>query len=129
MVECRQLRDRTVTLRETIDGLKAQRFGGTPGGTAGKPSQLDATLDQLNGIEAQWNKSAKEMVDALSEIDSVIGSLPDSKWRTLLRLRYMDGFSWERVAKAMCYSKQHVFEIHNEALDAVRLRVENERSE
>lgn len=126
MRECRQLKDQTTSLRENIDGLKAQRLNGMPTGSAGRSDRLESAFDKLSELEAQWNKRFDEMTDALIRIDHAIGMVEDSKMRTLLRMHYIDGRTWEQVAEAMCYSGQHVYEIHNKALDAICTQIKDQ---
>lgn len=53
-------------------------------------------------------------------IEHAIETLSDSRQRTVLRLRYLDGLKWEEVAERMCYCLQWVFKLHRKALEQLR---------
>ena len=53
----------------------------------------------------------------VADIDRAIGMLSDPDEQRLLRLRYVDGWSWTKVGFALHYSKSQIKRIHTRALD------------
>lgn len=53
----------------------------------------------------------------VTSIDHAIGMLSDPDEQRLLRLRYVDGWSWTKVGFALHYSKSQIKRIHVRALD------------
>ena len=54
------------------------------------------------------------------EVLAVIAQVPDSRYRRLLRARYVEGKTWEEIAVDMGYNYQHVVQrLHPQALHAV----------
>lgn len=54
--------------------------------------------------------------DELAAIESAVDSLDHPTERLLLRLRYINGYSWTRVARAIHYSRAQTMRIHGRAL-------------
>ena len=47
-----------------------------------------------------------------------IAALKDQRFQDLLRWRYMDGWRWERIGRAMGYEQRQVYRLHALALSA-----------
>ena len=61
-------------------------------------------------------RSLKDMLrEAENEILSVIAVL-DATEAMIIRLRYVDGLSWEKVAREVNYSRRHMFRIYRESI-------------
>ena len=54
--------------------------------------------------------------EALSARLLLVERLPDERQKTLLTLRYINGWAWERIGYEMHYERTQVFDIHNQAL-------------
>ena len=54
-----------------------------------------------------------------TEMTRVISSVQNMEYQRLLELRYLCFRSWKQIADEMGYSKQHIFRLHNEALEKV----------
>lgn len=53
----------------------------------------------------------------VTDIDHAIGMLSDPDEQRLLRLRYVEGWSWTKVSLAIHYSRSQTKRIHARALD------------
>lgn len=73
-------------------------------------------VDALNSIRIQ-------MIDSYQRISDSIEMMEDEQEKQLLRLRYLQGYSWKDVAKDMAYSEQRVYQIHGNALIHFKIRV------
>lgn len=60
-----------------------------------------------------------ELIDLRHEIEKAIADLP-SEDRRLIRLRYIEGWSWGRVAEALHYSVRQVLRHHGRILQQMR---------
>ena len=56
------------------------------------------------------------------EIERAIGTVQDDTQRRLLRLRYIKGMTWEKIAVEMNYTYQWVCELHGRALNKVEIK-------
>lgn len=95
-------------------------FNDMPGG-GGADDQLGAIVSHIVDLKADMVTQAKTMKAEQQIVQAVIDAVDDPDQRHLLRLRYINGFKWERVAVEMNYSFRHTLRIHGSALSAVRI--------
>ncbi len=67
-------------------------------------SALDADTAHLKAVWTEANRRIEQM--------------PDETHRTLLRLRYLAGMTFARIAEEMHYSERQIYRTHEEALEA-----------
>ena len=79
----------------------------------------EGTMDE----DARRSTQAKaNSQDAMMEaVKDAIASVPDGRLRMLLRYRYVDGMTWERIAVNMNLDARWVRRLHGRALDALTL--------
>lgn len=89
---------------------------GLPRAAAVSDPTGDRAARLLNLREAYAEK-LDQAVQAIAEIEQLIGTLSDPVERRLVRCRYIEGKSWEQVCIAMNYSWRQVHRIHGRALE------------
>lgn len=100
-------------------------------------ARITGTTKRLSGMPrgggADWTDVAARIADldreivadmarlaqAERDIQAAILQIADARYQELLELRYLNGYSWERIAKRMHYSVRQVQRLHGEALLAV----------
>ena len=92
--------------------LSGMPRGGSDGG------RLEAIILQREELLRRYREKIAEMDAELLEIEAAIEGLTDSRERTILRLYYIEGLTWERVCvhPGVCYSWQQTHRIHARAL-------------
>lgn len=55
------------------------------------------------------------------QIEAAIDALPDGRQRLLLRLRYIDGRTWEQIAVRMALDYRWVLRLHGRALEQLAI--------
>lgn len=93
------------------DGMPKGSGGGDLSGYAGKLDELDRELHDL----------MEQKIAVRLEISRKIEAMPDETESLLLRLRYIQGMKWEKVATEMEHSWQHIHRIHARALDHFKI--------
>ena len=78
--------------------------------------------DRIGNVVAKRDKYQRlidakldELIDLRHDIEQAVAELP-SEDRRLIRLRYIEGWSWVRVADALHYSKRQVLRHHGRIL-------------
>lgn len=91
-----------------------------------KPSQAPTHGDGARDVfaaYAQYNamleERTAELLDVQRETLQTIERVPDSRYRQLLRARYLENKTWEEIAVQTSYSWRQVLRLHGEALRAV----------
>lgn len=93
-----------------LDGMPRSSLPGDPTGK----QAIDHT--QVRDLYLQ---KAAELDEALLEIERAIECL-ESRERTLVRLYYAEGLTWEEVCVAMSYSWRQIHRIHAKALEQLK---------
>ena len=72
-------------------------------------------LELIDEVEAEKNA----LVDLRREIMAAIAGVADERYRELLEYRYVNGWTWQRVAEEMNYSKRQIYRLHEKAVEAI----------
>jgi aspartyl-tRNA synthetase len=67
------------------------------------------------GCEDKFARRTSEYIRLSEEISDFLESLPEQQ-EAVLKLRYIEGWGWNRITKELHYSDKHVFYIHRQAL-------------
>lgn len=86
---------------------------------SGGPGRMISAVEHINALEAELAEQIVERVSTRREIGQAIDRVPDNRLSRLLRLRYIEGLTWERVAVEMDYSYMQVCRLHGKALDVI----------
>ena len=116
--------ERIARLRALASG-RAARTDGMPRGGAGSAGSTffdwTDTVVKIDEMERALDKDIDRLIDLKREIAEVIAAVPDMRYRTLLEYRYLCGWSWARIARAMHYGEDWVRHAHGWALKQVRV--------
>ena len=82
-------------------------------------SPMADAICKIIDLESEINDDIDKLVDLKREIVGVIKRIDNVELQTLLEKRYLCFMQWEQIAVDMCFSIQHVYRLHAEALDAV----------
>lgn len=116
--------ERIARLRALVSGRAARTDGMPRGGTGSAGSTFfdwTDTVVKIDEMERALDKDIDRLIDLKREIAEVIAAVPDMRYRTLLEYRYLCGWSWARIARAMHYGEDWVRHAHGWALKQVRV--------
>ena len=92
---------------------------GIPRSPNAATSTMADAVAKIVDLQAEINLDINYLVDLKREIVSVIKTIDNPEYQTLLEKRYLCFMSWERIAADMGYSLQHAFHLHEIALKKV----------
>lgn len=98
---------------------RTSRLDGMPRGGSGESYVLEAKMDREDELRKLYHEKKAQLDAQLLEIEKAIESL-ESTERTILRLYYIDGLTWEEVAVAAGYSWSQTHRYHAKALQKLR---------
>ena len=107
-IEIFRLRQDIINL-QAIDYSKERISGGQPINIADKVANLDAVTDE---IMREWSTYLQERERARF----MINQIHNTKQRTVLIDRYVNGCTWEKVAKLVGCSRQNIHNLHKRAI-------------
>lgn len=114
------LNEKIKELETELYDPRAQRIDGMPrSGSNNDSTRREAQIDRKDELLALYREKERELTRAILEIEEIIDLLQPRE-RTLLRLYYIDGLTWEQVACEMNYSWRQVHRIHGEALKKLK---------
>ena len=113
-----EAQERLDRIRERLEAGRRSTITGMPRGGS---SDWTLTADRLIDLEQTVNARTRELVRwKLAAIDA-IERLEDLRHVELLKLYYIDGYTWEQVAQAMGLDLRWVYRLHGKALLQVRV--------
>jgi DNA-directed RNA polymerase specialized sigma24 family protein len=122
----RTLRDRHSridSLKERIERLRSAMEIGSrqlklaPAKTSLR-NRLEEDMAKLDELERQLIGEIAALEQAAQAAERLLDRLPAQQQR-IMRLRYVDGLSWRRVARRAHYTEKHCLKIHRAALKRI----------
>lgn len=95
---------------------------------SGYTGRYEDTLIALVDLTDVFDTRMRGYIKAVAEISDTIDSVERSEYRALLRYYYIAGMTWEQVADAMNYSFRNIHYLHDKALDAVCVILQNKKA-
>lgn len=81
----------------------------------GSSKMADAVV-KIVDLQHEINHDIDELVDLKQEITRRIKSIPNTEFQLVLEKRYLCFMPWEQIAVDMGYSIQHIYRLHDWAL-------------
>ena len=118
--ELQEITERIVAVRSQAEKVTATLTGmpGAPAGTMAGDN-LQRCIDMLDELERRYVDRLKETVQMLTSIEDGVNALSDERYRQVLRMRYISGASWPKIAAEMNYTERQVQNLHGRALQAL----------
>jgi DNA-directed RNA polymerase specialized sigma subunit len=82
---------------------------------------MEDTIAKMVDLENEINEDIDALVDLKAEIMRRIKRVENTEYQTILELRYLCFKRWEEISVALGYSMQHLFRLHDEALEAIKI--------
>ncbi|MCQ2530296.1 MAG: DUF1492 domain-containing protein [Lachnospiraceae bacterium] len=84
-------------------------------------ARYEELMFKLEEKRAELVKKIMQLEEKQKQIELLIESLENPSERVVMRYRYILGLKFEDIAKEMDYSVQHVYYIHKEAIEKIRV--------
>ena len=110
--------EQVMSLRALL-GKATGTLTGAPKAATPNPHSMEDTITKMVDLENEINDDIDALVDLKAEIMRRIKRVENTEYQTILELRYLCFKRWEEVSVELGYSMQHLFRLHDEALEAV----------
>lgn len=106
-----------ITRWEAQAAALTARYGEPSGGS--REDSLQRAVEKMLELRDELAQELQRQLVLRREIEEAIRGVGDERLRGLLRLRYIEGLTWERVAERMECSQQWVHKLHYDAIDQI----------
>ena len=114
---------------ERVDRLRAKLEAGRMSSVTGMPrgggQDWTETADALIELEREVNARIREMCRVKRLAMEAIEAVDEMRYREVLELYYLSGYTWDKVAETMGYDVRHVTRLHGKALKKVKVPDKN----
>jgi len=87
----------------------------------GRSDKVARATEKILEVEAALEEEIDAQVALRRRIERGVRGLEDGRFRDVMRRRYIDGGTWERIAEDMHYSTMQVCRLHTAALERILL--------
>ena len=101
-----EVRARAASTTKALDGL--------PRGSAER-DKLSAFVAKLDALDGELTTLMADRAEVLAAAEREINDLPPQQ-AMIMRMRYLDGYSWRRIVREAHYDERYVFTIHARGL-------------
>ena len=102
---------------EQVGSLRALAMSDTPPSGSRNVQSMESIIVKIIDLENEINEDIDMLVDLKREIVGVIKRIENPEYQTLLELRYLCFYSWEKVAVEMEYDLRYLHKLHRKALE------------
>lgn len=102
-------------IQEELSSPPVQKAHVFPRSSRSRRGGFSELVAQRLTLSQQWEAKQHELAQELKEIEDAVQALPPLD-RTLLRLHYLEGKTWDEVAEALHYSLRHIHRLRAASL-------------
>ena len=98
------------------EGVRSPSFNGfsrTPGIGS---SSVELQIEKINDLEHRAAKARGKALELAEQIEDLIDALEEYDQKAVIRLRYVCGYSWPKVASLLHCTDRNVRRIHGKAI-------------
>lgn len=94
---------------------------GMPKNPSHSTSMMEEAVGKIVDLQAEIDGDIGQLVDLKRDMVSIIKAVQNTECQTLLELRYLCFKTWEQIAVAMGYNLRHVYRLHDEAVESIKV--------
>ena len=110
---------------EERERLESRLTSGRMTNLSGMPrgGQYDWTdsANSLIQLTERINLEIEDLCRIKRQVNDAIDAVEDMRYRWILELRYRNYLTWEQIAEKTGYDQRHVYRLHGDALECVRV--------
>lgn len=117
--EIKIIEEKIEFLESKKTSIKSQIITDMPRGEA-EQDRLGQLLIQIEELIDSYNEKQDKLLKQQLKIEKCIDKLEDSIDRNIMRLRYLEGYTWERMCVLLNYSWNGIHKKHRKILKKIR---------
>lgn len=98
-------------------GVRSPSFNGfsrTPGIGS---SSVELQVEKIEMLERKAASAREKTLDLAEQIEDMIDALDDHNQKAVIRLHYLNGYTWQEVALILHFTDRNVRRIHGKAIE------------
>lgn len=115
LIEIASSEDRADEERERLYGARVPMLSDMPRG--GVPVTMDDRVIRVVSREQEIDRQRSKAERIKLIIERSIGAMEDPRDRTILKMKYLQGYTFEEIAERIHYSVNHTKSLHDVAID------------
>ena len=96
------------------------RYSDLPRGW-GESNKVQLSVEKLEAQEEKIDKKIDLLHEVKADIEKAIQTVENDTLRVLLRYRYINGFTWEKISVMMGYGYRNITRLHGKALIQIKI--------
>lgn len=97
------------------------RYSDLPRGW-GESNKVQLSVEKLEAQEEKIDKKIDLLHEVKADIEKAIQTVEDDTLKLLLRYRYINGLTWEKIAVTMNYDYRWILRLHGKALNKLTIK-------
>lgn len=93
-----------------------QALSATPATSSFKQSKIETYAAAIADLQKELQREIKEYADTVKDVTKSIELVDKKEWADMLTYRYVNGWTWERIANAMNCDLRTIYRWHGYAL-------------
>lgn len=85
----------------------------------GMENRREESIAKIVDMEKEIGAAIDNLKKIREQVECAINAIPDANQRNVLRLRYLNGKTWEQIAVQLEFSYQWVCKLHGRALQNI----------
>lgn len=95
-------------------------------GGSKRNSRVESAVIGLIQLETDIDDSIETYINDIKFTETIIDNIGDSRYRDILRYRYLNCWSWNKISRMINYDRTHVWRLHQEAIKAFSVGMTND---
>ena len=108
-------------MKELAQSVHSSQMGSVPASKGSGNSYVEKAVIRYVDEERKLERERQELILKKQMIYRLIESVPNKKYRQVLRFRYLKGYCWKDIAEEVGCGIDNVYTIHRKAIDSILL--------
>lgn len=113
------IKDKLEYLEEKKTSIKSLIIDDMPKGYNGDNDRISALLGEIEELINIYREKELKLIKQQIHIENAIDNLEDPTDRNIVRLKYLDGHTWEKICVILNYSWNGIHKKHRKILEKI----------
>ena len=97
-------------------GVRSPSFNGFPRTPGIGSSSVELQVEKIESLEQKAAKARRKALDLAEQIEDMLDALEDYTEKAVIRLHYLEGYTWQQVGTLLHLTDRSIRRIHGRAI-------------